>query len=113
MFVDNINTQKVLSFKQNKEHHHVKLKNVLYVYRDSSIEKTIIVTIEDEYAIRATLSSIADKLDFRFVQTHRACFVNTDKIESVDFKNNIIYFNNDSSIDYLSRNYKKKLREIL
>ena len=113
MFVNKINTQKVLSFKQHNEHHHVKLNNILYVYRDNATEKTVIVTIEEEYAIRETLSSIADKLDFRFVQTHRACFVNMDKIESVDFKNNIIYLNNDSSIDYLSRNYKKKLREIL
>lgn len=113
MFVNKINTQKVLSFKQHNEHHHVKLNNILYVYRDNATEKTVVVTIEDEYAIRETLSSIANKLDFRFVQTHRACFVNIDKIESVDFKNNIIYLNNDSSIDYLSRNYKKKLREIL
>ena len=113
MFVNKINTQKVLSFKQHNEHHHVKLNNILYVYRDNATEKTVVVTIEDEYAIRETLSSIANKLDFRFVQTHRACFVNIDKIESVDFKNNIIYLNNDSSIDYLSRNYKKKLRKIL
>ena len=34
-------------------------------------------------------------------------------LESVDFKNNVIYFENDISIDYLSRNYKKNLKEEL
>ena len=54
-----------------------------------------------------------NKLDKRFVQSHRACYVNRDKVKSIDFKNNIIYFNNGMKLDYLSRNYKKGLRVLL
>ncbi len=113
MVIDKIKNKKIISFKCNKEINHVKLDNIIYVYRDNSIEKTTIVTAENEYPVRETLTKIINKLDKRFVQTHRACFVNKEKIESVDFKNNIIYFVNDTSIDYLSRNFKKKLRELL
>ena len=53
------------------------------------------------------------KLDDRFYKTHRACIVNLDKIKKVDFKNEIIYFDNNLKIDYLSRNYKKGLKDRL
>lgn len=113
MIINKVNTKKIISFKCNKELHHVKLDNIFYVYRDSETEKTTIVTMDGEYAIRDPLLSIANKLDSRFYKTHRACYVNIDKIESVDFKNSLIYFVNDTSIDYLSRNYKKGLRDLL
>ena len=54
-----------------------------------------------------------EELDERFYKTHRACFVNLKRIESVNFKENIIYFENDKKIDLLSRNYKKGLKERL
>ena len=113
MFIENIDTKKIISFKYQKELHHVKLDNVMYVFKDNETDKTTIVTVDGEYPVRDPLSSIADKLDSRFYQTHRACYVNLDKIESVDFKNSIVYFNNDTSIAYLSRNYKKELRDLL
>ena len=113
MVIRKIKNKKIISFRCNKEIHHVKLDNIIYVYRDSALEKTTIVTTEDEYSVRETLTDIVKKLDKRFMQTHRACFVNKEKIESVDFKNSIIYFVNDTSTDYLSRNFKKELRELL
>ncbi len=113
MVIGKIKNKKIISFRCNKEIHHVKLDNIIYVYRDNALEKTTIVTTEDEYPIRESLTDIVKKLDKRFVQTHRACFVNKEKIESVDFKRGIIYFVNDTSIDYLSRNFKKELRELL
>lgn len=113
MVINKIELKKVLSFRCNKELHHVSLDNILYIYKDSESNKTTIVTEEDEYPVNDTLLNIIKKLDSRFHQTHRACYINIDKIESVDFKNSIIYFNCDKSIDYLSKNYKRKLREIL
>ena len=113
MVLDNMKNKKVISFKSNKELHHIKLDNILYIYRDSIEEKTSIVTKDKEYKIRDSLSKIMDNLDERFYQTHRACYVNKDKISTVDFKNSIIYFENKKTTDYLSRNYKKGLREIL
>lgn len=113
MIINKVNAKNIISFKSNKELHHVKLNNILYVYRDGTKEKTVIVTEYDEFLIREPLLNIAGRLDSSFYKTHRACYVNTDKIESVDFKNGIIYFVNNTNIDYLSRNYKKGLRDLL
>lgn len=113
MVIKNIEKKKVISFRCNKELHHIKLDNIYYIYRDSAEEKTAIVTNDNEYRIRESLSKLISNLDNRFYQTHRACYVNKDKINTVDFKNNIVYFENDKTTDYLSRNYKKGLKEVL
>ncbi len=113
MVINKVDVKKIISFKCNKEIHHVKIDNIIYIYRDNATDKTVIVTTDNEYSIRDSLLSITSKLDSRFYKSHRACYINTDKIESVDFKNSIIYFINDTSTDYLSRNYKKGLRNLL
>ncbi len=113
MVIANVNARKIISFRCNKELHHLRLDNILYLCKDVETEKIRIVTFDGEYLVRESLTKLADKLDNRFYQTHRACYVNVSKIKTVDFKNGIIYFDNDVTIDYLSRNYKKGLRELL
>ena len=113
MVLDKINTKKIITFKSNKELHHVMLDNIYYIYKDNFSDKSIIVTSNDSYPINESLNSFVKKLDDRFFQTHRACYVNINKITSVDFENNVIYFSNKISTDYLSRNNKKELRNRL
>lgn len=113
MIIEKFDSKRIISFKSNKELHHVKIDNILYVNKDNFTEKTRIVTNDNEYLLRESLSNVISRLDSRFIQTHRACYVNLDKIETIDFKNGIIYFNSEIKTDYLSRNYKKRLREIV
>ena len=112
MVIKKLNVKKLLSFKSNKEMHRVNYNDILYVYKDSKTQLVKIVTTDQEYIVKESLVSIINRVDNRFIRTHRACFVNKDKIESVDFKNNTICFNN-IKIDYLSRKYKKEMRNIL
>ena len=113
MIIKNLGIRNTLSFKKDKEIHNIKYNNILYIFRDNAVDKTKIKTLDNEYYIRDSLLCISKKLDDRFYQTHRACYVNLNNIKSVDFKNNVIYFIKDNSIDYLSRNYKKGLKEKL
>lgn len=113
LVIKNLNCRSALVFKQNKEIYHIKYDNILYIFRDNTKNKTKIKAIEKEYYVRDTLTNVAKQLDNRFYQTHRACYVNLNNIKCADFKNDIIYFTNDDSIDYLSRNYKKGLKERL
>ena len=113
LIINKVGTKKYLSFRSNKELHHLNSDNILYIYRNNESGKTTIVTNEEKYEVRESLSYLVNKLDKRFVQSHRACYINRDKVKSIDFKNNIIYFNNGMKLDYLSRNYKKGLRMLL
>lgn len=113
LVIKNLNCRSALVFKQDKEIYHIKYDNILYIFRDNTKNKTKIKAIDKEYYVRGTLTNVAKQLDNRFYQTHRACYVNLNNIKCADFKNDIIYFTNDDSIDYLSRNYKKGLKERL
>lgn len=102
--------KKVLSFKSNRELCNLKYEEILYIYRDNELGKTKIVTEKKEYPVRESIRTIIAKLDDRFIQSHKACYVNKDNITNIDFKNNIIYFKT-KKIDLLSRMYKKGLKE--
>jgi len=48
-------------------------------------------------------------LDSRFVQTHRACYINIDRKVTIDKTNKIVTFDNGETIDLVSDKYKKEL----
>ncbi len=113
LVINKLDSKKVINFKSKRELHHILLDNIYYVYKDNYSDKSIIVTNDNEYPVNESLTNLIKRLDNRFYQTHRACYINLDKIDSVDFKNSIIYFDNNTSTDYLSRNNKKGLRDRL
>lgn len=113
MVINKLDSKKMINFKSRRELHHVLLDNIYYIYKDNYSDKSIIVTNDKNFPVNESLTSLIKKLDNRFYQAHRACYVNLDKIDSVDFKNSIIYFDNNTSTDYLSRNNKKGLRDRL
>ena len=48
-------------------------------------------------------------LDSRFIQTHRACYINSDRKVKIDKTKKLISFDNGETIDLLSDTYKKEL----
>ncbi len=113
LVINKLDSKKVINFKSKRELHHILLDNIYYIYKDNYSDKSVIITNDNEYPVNESLTNLIKRLDNRFYQTHRACYVNLDKIDSVDFKNSIIYFDNNTSTDYLSRNNKKGLRDRL
>jgi DNA-binding LytR/AlgR family response regulator len=53
-----------------------------------------------------SLSEVVDSLDDRFVQTHRACVINSDRAEEINYKQKYILFDNGIKINLVSNNYK-------
>lgn len=85
----------------------IDIDSILYITKDSFERKTIIKTDYDEIRVTKTLIEIRNMLDNRFVQTHRACYINNDRKLSVNIKDKIITFDNNDIIDLLSDKYKK------
>lgn len=88
----------------------IPLNSILYVTTDTVNRKIAIVTDSNEFYINRTLSEVIELLDGRFKQTHRACFVNMDKVTKIDKRNNEIIFGK-KKITLLSETYKKELVE--
>ena len=83
------------------------LNDILYITKESFERKTIIKTDYSEIKVNKTMNDIIQMLDSRFVQTHRACYINNDRRVSTDRKNRIITFDNGETINLLSDKYKK------
>lgn len=99
----------VIKFLDRNISYTINVNDILYVTKESFERKTIIKTDYSEFKVSKSLSEIMSMLDNRFVQTHRACYVNSDRKVSVDKINRIITFDNGETIDLLSDKYKKEV----
>ncbi len=87
----------------------IKCEDILYLTKDSVERKTIIKTTKREYKVGLAMKEILIRLGEDFIQTHKSCIVNKNRIEVIDKKNSMIIFDNGEVIDLLSDTYKKKL----
>jgi DNA-binding LytR/AlgR family response regulator len=109
--ISKINNKKVLIFENSNMTYKVYTDDIVYIIRDTIDRKSIIITEYNEICINETIGNLLNMLDGRFFLTHRSCIINTEKIDKIDWKKNIIYFKNDFETDYLSRDKKKELKE--
>ena len=85
----------------------IPLADILYITRDSIERKCIIKTDYSIFKVNKTLAELKNSLNNSFVQSHRACFINVDRVISVDSRNRIVSFDNGETSDLLSTNYRK------
>ena len=85
------------------------MKDILYITKDSVARKTVIKTEYVEYKTKKALNEIMELLDERFIQTHRACIVNLDRLTSINKNKRIMTFDDGSINDLLSEKYKKEV----
>ena len=109
--ISKVNSKKTVTFNSDGISYVIHLNDILYVMKDAIDRKCIIKTTYNEVEVGKSLSYLADCLNDRFYMTHRSCLVNLDKISKVDWKDNVIYFKNGDSINLISRDKKKGLKE--
>ena len=88
----------------------INTNDILYLTKESFERKTIIKTDYTEFKVNKPLSEIIKLLDDRFIQTHRACFVNSNRVSKIDRIRRTITFDNNETIDLLSEKYRKELK---
>lgn len=91
-----------IKFKDNGVSYTIALDNILYITRDSVDRKCIIKTDNMEFKIGKTLNTIMELLDANFVQTHRSCIINTNRVVSVNKSKKLVTFDNGETIDLVS-----------
>ncbi len=100
------NLKQAIRFEEGGVVYTIPLTDILYVTTDTVSRKTIIVTNYTQFKVNKSLKEIMIGLDARFIQTHRACIVNMDKVIKIDKRKNIIFFEK-VKINLLSNKYKK------
>lgn len=99
----------VIKFMDRSVLYTININDILYITKESFERKTIIKTDYNEFKVNKPLSEIYSMLDDRFIQTHRACYINSDRKVKIDRTNRIITFDNGEIIDLLSEKYRKEL----
>lgn len=109
MALEYSNQKKILRFEESGVIYTINADDILYITRDSIERKCIIRTDYAEFKTYKPLRKVVELLDERFVQSHRACFVNKNRVVSIDKQNGLITFDNSNVIDLLSKKFKKEL----
>lgn len=91
----------------------IPMKDILYITTDTQARKTLIITDYTTFKVNQSLYEIGSLLNEHFTKTHRSCIVNKKRIIYIDIKNRRIYFDNQTQIDLISREYKKKMKDLL
>lgn len=105
--MDYIEPNKHIVFNDGKTDYSLSVNDILYITKDD--RKTLIVTSNREYSIYISMVKIQELLPASFVQSHRACIVNTNRIENFNIAQKKIIFDNGIEIDLVSDKYKKDL----
>ena len=96
-----------IHFNDYKNTYSINTNNILYITKIG--RKTSIVTDNNTYDVYISLTKIEELLPSYFVKSHRACIINTNRVEEIKYSKKSITFDNGIIIDLISDKYKKEL----
>lgn len=100
--------KKKFTYSNNRISFEIYLDDILYLYRDTVERKVAIKTVKGNiFYVNKNINQIIEDLDDRFIQVHRSCIVNKDKVNVYNWANGYFVLDTGERIDMLSRTYKK------
>ena len=107
--------KKLLKIKGNHADVEIYMRNILYILRDKEERKSIIYTDTDDvtFKVSNSLIDLLDRLDSRFVQTHKSCIANKNRMVERNYAKGYFILDNGKKVDYLSRKYRRGIDEEL
>ncbi len=98
-------------FKYSNRHidMQIYLKDILYISRDTSTRKVMIVTTKNKFLINKSIASIKQQLDQRFILVHRSCIVNKNHVNVFKWNEGSFILDNNEEVFLLSKKYKCQL----
>ncbi len=106
IIIDKKHDNKKFIYSNNKIDMQIYLKDILYIYRDTTERKLVIKTTNNNFLVNLNLSVVLRKLDARFKQVHRACIVNTERVNLYNWGQGYFILDTKERVDMCSRNYK-------
>ena len=105
--LDLLKQKNTIRFSDRSVLYTININDILYITKESFESKTIIKTDYTEFKVNKPMHEIISMLDDRFKQTHRACYVNLDRVVKIDKIKRVITFDNNEMTDLLSEKYRK------
>ncbi len=93
-------------YKTNKISLQIYMKDILYIFRDTVDRKLVIKTTNNEFLVNLSIIEILKKLDNRFIQCHKSCVINEDKIVEKNYSNGYFITVTGEKVNLLSKKFK-------
>ncbi len=106
-----LNVRENFKYKIGKVDYSIYFDKILYIYKDTVERKSVIVTDKNEYKVSLNLIKVKEMLNDDFVFTHKACIVNTKRVDAYVWSEGKIIFDNGKEAHFLSKTHKKELSE--
>lgn len=100
---------KMFKYKNRNIDIQVFYRAITHIIRDKESRKLIINTDNNNYSLNLNVTDSLKYLDERFKQIHRACVVNTERVESYNWSKGCVVLDNGKRINMLSKKYKKEI----
>lgn len=104
-----IEPTETIKFEEQGSSYSFNANDILYIVKD--YRKTVIKTTFDKFEIYLSLDKIKSYLPNYFKQSHRACIINMNRVNKINYSKKLIYFDNGEIIDYIGKKYRKELLE--
>ncbi|MEG2457542.1 MAG: LytTR family transcriptional regulator DNA-binding domain-containing protein [Bacilli bacterium] len=109
--IEQMNNEERLKYREGNLFIDILFKEILYITKEKDSRKTVIITSKGSIYTYKSLSYFEYKYNNQFIRTHRECIVNYNRVLYYNFKNKTIHFDNNTTIDYLSNNYKINIKD--
>lgn len=96
-------------YKIGKVDYSIDFDKILYIYKDTVERKSVIVTDKNEYKISLNLIKVKELLNSDFIFTHKACIVNSKRVDAFVWNEGKVIFDNGKEAPFLSKTHKKEL----
>ena len=104
-----LKVRNAFKYKVGKLDYNIDYDKILYIYKDTSERKSVIITDNNKYILPITLKEIFKLLSKNFAFSHKSCIVNTKRVDAYDWVNGKIIFDDGKEIMFLSKTHKKEL----
>ena len=84
----------------------VAISDILYIYRETSERKVYVVTDKGKYPTYLNLKDILEQYGSYFIQIHRACLINPNKIGMYNWAESYFILKDGKQVFMCSKKYK-------
>lgn len=102
--------QTFFTFKYNHTIYRIPYRDICYIEKESAVKRCIIHTMDGNYYITESVSSILSHLSSSFCRIHQSCIVNFDNVRKYNLSTNMIVFNNGDMTDMISSKMKNVVK---
>ena len=102
--------KKILKIKGANVDLEIYMKNILYIEKDD--RKSIIHACGNNiFKTSLTLEKLLEMLDERFVQTHKSCIANRERMVERNYAKNYFVLDTGEKVELLSKKYRKEIEK--